>query len=158
MHSDDPLPSQFILDECFKRILNFKFKSIEADVAVEKLSLEEHNALAYTAGYVPQCLIKEIKKSCDHHKTEFLTCLSDSGKQYHSAEASFQDFTKKWITSVNRYNDKSRYYTNLCKDNNNGTCCPLTQKKNQLHKLSKYSKLSTNKSVSMLVFSRISCS
>ena len=35
--------------------------------------------LVYTAGYVPQCLIKEIKKSCDPHKTEFLTCLSEMG-------------------------------------------------------------------------------
>ena len=47
---NDPLLSQFILNECLKRVIDFKFKSLVADVAVEELSLEEHNALGHTAG------------------------------------------------------------------------------------------------------------
>jgi len=39
----------------------FKVQSVKADIAVEELSLGEPNALRYTAGDVPQCLI--FKKS-----------------------------------------------------------------------------------------------
>ena len=57
LNNDDPLLSQFVFEEGFKRVIDLKFKSVEADITVEELTLEEHNALQYTAGYVPQCLI-----------------------------------------------------------------------------------------------------
>ena len=45
LNTDDPLLSQLIFDEGFKRVVEFKFKSVQVDLTVEELSLEEHNAL-----------------------------------------------------------------------------------------------------------------
>ena len=52
--------SQFIIEECFKGVIDFKFKHIEADVAVEELSLEGCNALWYAAA---DMYLKVMKKN-----------------------------------------------------------------------------------------------
>lgn len=103
LNNQDPLLSQYITEESFKHIIDFKFKKVVKATNVKELTWEEHNALRYAAGYIPCHLIEVIKKSSSVHKSEFLSCLSEMGEENScSGKGTFFDFTKKWVSAKSR--------------------------------------------------------
>lgn len=64
-------------------------------VDVAPLTVDEANALRYSAGYVPFSLRKKLKKRPEFKK--WLECLAVEGE-----ETSYLDYTKKWTEAVDR--------------------------------------------------------
>ena len=104
----DPLLMQCIFDECFNFVIIKKFGMEENPVKIDNLSDNEHNALRYTVGYVPFCLMKKLTKGSHANKDDFLRCLSemritgDDGSDVESELEDFLAFTKKWVKVTNR--------------------------------------------------------
>jgi len=62
-----------------------------------ELNEDKHNALRFTAGYVPQNLIKKTAKTSLPYKGLYIKCLSEMGAKGFSNdgnEVPFQSFTK----------------------------------------------------------------
>ena len=103
LSNEDPLLSQYIFEEGFRRVIDYKFKGVEVTNTIKDLTWEEHNALRYTSGYVPYSLMKKIRRTSGPHNSDFLACLSEMGANDScSGEESFLDFTKMWILSKYR--------------------------------------------------------
>lgn len=72
------------------------------DPAVAELTVSEHNAFRYAAGYVPHAL---IVKGSHPYKGSYLRCLSSMA---HKGECptcnseNVQAFTKQWLSAENR--------------------------------------------------------
>ena len=102
----DPLLIQHTFSKMFEGTLKFKFSSSTETKPAPDLTSNDHNALRYTAGFIPHALKKKIVKSSHPSKESFLACLSSMGTKGQSpdvsAEETFHSFTKKWITAVNR--------------------------------------------------------
>ena len=104
---DDPMLMQCIFEDSFSTIMKSKFQTVAAsgDEGGTDLNEDEHNALRYTAGYIPQNLMKKLAKTSHTHKDMYIKCLSEMGVKGFSEddnEELFHDFTMKWIKMVNR--------------------------------------------------------
>ena len=101
----DPLLIQYTFDKMFEETLKWKFDcSIETEEFAD-LTSHDHNALRYAAGFIPHSLMKKISRGSHPSKESFLSCLSSMGsKGQHQDDTveTYQAFTKKWITAVNR--------------------------------------------------------
>ncbi len=62
---------------------------------VKPLTVDEANALRYTAGYVPFILKKKLKKRPEFNV--WLDCMAVSGE-----DSSYLEYTKEWIKAIDR--------------------------------------------------------
>ena len=102
----DPLLIQYAFDKMFEETMKWKFSTSTETKQVPELTSNDHNALRYSAGFVPYALKKKILKGSHPMKESFLSCLSSMGSKGQcpddSVEENFLSFTKKWIARVNR--------------------------------------------------------
>lgn len=106
IEEEDPLLMQYVFEKMFNNVLQTQFcdSSSAHDPAVAELTVNEHNALRYAAGYVPRSLAVKISRGSHPYKESYLQCLSnmgEKGKCPGDAE-NIQAFTKQWLSAVNR--------------------------------------------------------
>ena len=103
----DPLLMQYVFEKMFESVLQTHFCNETSEYNLAELTVSEHNALryaaGYAAGYVPRALIGKMSRGSHPYKDTFLQCLSSMGeKGTSSGTDDIQAFTKQWLTSVNR--------------------------------------------------------
>lgn len=105
MENEDQLFQQSVNQKLFEMILCEHFaatssKPSEHMASSTELTTDELNALQYAAGYVPHALLKKYEKRNGKKFEEFIECLGDMAIA--GEETDFMEYTKKWITKVNR--------------------------------------------------------
>lgn len=95
---------QYIFEKMFDEVVKSHFSTPSHNPDEPELTSDEHNALRYVAGYVPHALITKISASSHPYRDLFVRCHSNMGYKggAPTEEENFQEFTKRWITAVNR--------------------------------------------------------
>lgn len=91
---------QFIGHFIFKTLMLTKF-SLDSPILLDQIADLTHlelNAIRYTAGYIPQALIKKIKKSALSNKKDLLLSLHELIETDGENPAS----TAEWLNAINR--------------------------------------------------------
>ena len=95
---EDPLLMQYVFEKMFDNVLQTQFYNDDSahSPAVAELTVSEHNALRYAAGYVPHALTAKISRGAHPYKDSFLLCLSNMGdkRKCPSDAKNIQAFTK----------------------------------------------------------------
>ena len=102
---EDPLLIQYTFEKMFEETLKWQFTSETDMERVAELTSNDHQALRYAAGFIPHALMKKISRGSHPFKGSFLSCLSSMGTKGRCPDETvetYQSFTKKWITAVNR--------------------------------------------------------
>lgn len=105
--ASDPLFEQYVNEKVLEWTIKEKIDTSPALSEPDELTMDELNTLRYVAGYVPFKLKKRFKKSSHPFKVEFLSCLDtmnndDGSGSTHDDVDSFETYTKKWISIINR--------------------------------------------------------
>lgn len=97
----DPLVQQFVNQELYSSIIKSRCGCHRTIVGKSaSMSIEEENIVRYAAGFVPFALLKRYERNVSTSSAFFVECLS--GMAVTGEESSFLEYTRDWISKVNR--------------------------------------------------------
>ena len=109
----DPLLMQSVNQKVFDRLLVDSVSSCQSQAPTAatvplSLTIEEENALRYSAGYVPFKLLKKYEGESTEKGLLFSECLQsmesagDYEHHHHAHDYTFNDYTSAWLKKVDR--------------------------------------------------------